>query len=230
MVTSERFSQIAGSYWTSLLPRLSHFVSLSNAAAEQYAEPLLLISSPARRPLITETAFVAWKTKAMNGAEEIARSRLAVLWNQIPMADAISESEHADVDLIRTRLEAIEQIVGVNDLVVEPSLPGCGFLEGGAPDFLARVAVEPRPGLVLGEIKMVERQFRSSDYRQMICYLVLYYAQNSKILEFLWLVNPVRGVVVRIDVDSLFMLVRGQPSSEAVPEIAYEWSSPGVSP
>ena len=53
---------------------------------------------------------------------------------------------------------------------------------------------------------------------------------HRDLLEFLWLVNPIKGVVTHIDVDSFFMLVRGQPASEAVSELLYEWSAPGVSP
>jgi hypothetical protein len=230
MVTAEKFSQIAGSYWSSLLPRLSSFVSLSNSGAQRFSDPLSLASSPRRRPLVTETAFVAWKSGALAGAEDVARARLAVLWNQIPLSDPLTQFEMLDAIVIISRLESIAEIGGICDVTIEPSLPGCGFLDGGAPDFLATINVESKMGQVLGEIKMVERQFRSVDYRQMVCYLVLYYAKHSKILEYLWLVNPIRGIFVPIDVDSLFMLVRGQPSSEAVPEIVYEWSSPGVSP
>lgn len=230
MVTAEKFSQIAGSYWSSLLPRLSNFVSLSNNGAQRFSDPLVLTSSPLRRPLITETAFVAWKTGSITGAEGIARSRLAVLWNQIPLTGPLTPLEMLDVAVLHSRLTSIHEIGGIREVTIEPSLPGCGFLDGGAPDFLATIDIDSKAGQVLGEIKMVERQFRSVDYRQMVCYLVLYYAQHSKILEYLWLVNPVRGTFVPIDVDSLFMLVRGQSSSEAVPELVYEWSSPGVSP
>lgn len=230
MVTAEKFSQIAGSYWSSLLPRLSNFVTLSNNGAQHFSYPLILESAPRRRPLVTETAFVAWKNGRMEGAEEIARARLAVLWNQIPLSDPLTTTEISDADIIAKRLTSISEIGGIYNVTIEPLLQGCGFLDGGAPDFLATIEVESKTGLVLGEIKMVERHFRSVDYRQMICYVALYYAQHSKILEYLWLVNPIRGIFVPIDVDSLFMLVRGQPSSEAVPEIVYEWSSPGVSP
>lgn len=230
MVTAEKFSQIAGSYWSSLLPRLSSFVALSNSNAQHFAEPLYLRSIPARRPLVTETAFVAWKNSSLVGSEEIARSRLAVLWNQIPLSESLTSLEWLDVEVIHNRLKSISDIGGISELTIEPSLPGCGFLDGGAPDFLATIDVDSRTGSVLGEIKMVDRHFRSVDYRQMVCYLILHYAQYSKILEYLWLVNPIRGIFVPIDVDSLFMLVRGQPSSEAVPEIVYEWSSPGISP
>jgi hypothetical protein len=230
MVTAEKFSQIAGSYWSSLLPRLSSFVSLSNNNAQHYADPLTLTSLPQRRPLITETAFVAWKTGSLADAEHIARSRLAVLWNQIPMEDPLTGLEWLDVEIIHARLQSLQEIGGIDDVTIEPFLPGCGFLDSGAPDFLATINIDSTPKQVLGEIKMVERHFRSVDYRQMVCYLALYYAQNSKILDYLWLVNPIRGIFVPIDVDSLFMLVRGQLSSEAVPELVYEWSSPGISP
>jgi hypothetical protein len=230
MVTAERFSQIAGSYWSSLLPRLSNFVSIANKRAQQFGEPLELTSSPLRRPLVTETAFVAWKNGTLADAEDIARARLAVVWDQVPIVDSLSPFEWHDVEVIRNRLEGLREIGGIKDLSIEPILAGCGFLASGAPDFVATIEVQGRAALVLGEIKMVERHFRSVDFRQVICYLALYYAQHAKILEYLWLVNPIRGVLIVIDVDSFFALVRGQPSSEAVPELVYEWSSPGVSP
>ncbi|MBN3507931.1 hypothetical protein JYB55_03655 [Mycolicibacterium septicum] len=146
------------------------------------------------------------------------------------MTDALGEDELCDVRVIAERLEALREINGLVDIVIEPELAGCGFISRGVPDFIGKVQIPKVSGLVLGEIKMVERPFRSVDYRQVICYLTLYFAQHGRILDYLWLVNPIRGTLVHIDVDSFFLLTRGQASSEAVPELAYEWSSPGVSP
>ena len=230
MVTAERFSQISGSYWSSLLPQLSKFVAISNQGTREFTDPISLMSSPRRHPLVTETAFVAWMTCTLNGAEESARNRLAAVWNQVPLAQPLDPTEMNDVVSIASQLSALRDIEELGLTTIEPKLSGCGFISGGTPDFIGDLSVGSEHGTVLGEIKMVNRNFRSADYRQMVCYLALYYARTHRILEYLWLVNPIRGTVMHIDVDSFFMLTRGQASSQAVPELVYEWSSPGVSP
>jgi hypothetical protein len=83
---------------------------------------------------------------------------------------------------------------------------------------------------VVGELKTVDRNFRSVDYRQVVAYVVLQYAATSEVFDFLWLANPLRGTLVSIDVDSFFWLTRSQSSDEACAEIAYDWAAPGVSP
>lgn len=231
MTTAERFSQTSGSYWSSVLPNLSKFVSISNQATRDFTDPITLASDPPRRPLVTETAFVAWKTGSeIVDAEHEARERLAAVWNQIPMADPLDRAELRDAVLLVHQLSLLRDIPELSRFSIEPGIPGCGFISGGTPDFVADLSVGERDGRVLGEIKMVDRLFRSVDYRQMVCYLCLYFAAHRDLLEFLWLVNPVRGVVTHIDVDSFFMLVRGQPASESVSELLYEWTAPGVSP
>lgn len=230
MITAERFSQTSGSYWSSVLPNLAKFVSISNQTTRHYADPITLTSDPARRPLITETAFVAWKTGDTSGAEDLARQRLRAVWNQVPMARPLDRAEELDVLRLTRRLSLLQDIPELSAFQIEPVVAGCGFISGGTPDFLASLVAGERRGRVLGEIKMVERFFRSVDYRQMVCYLCLYFSAHRDLLEFLWLVNPIKGVVTHIDVDSFFMLVRGQPASEAVSELLYEWSAPGVSP
>ncbi len=230
MITAERFSQTSGSYWSSVLPSLSKFVGISNQATRHYADPVVLTSDPARRPLVTETAFVAWKSGDLSSAEEVARLRLRAVWNQIPMARPLDHIEERDVEQLTRQLFLLQDIPELTAFQIEPVLPGCGFISGGTPDFVANLVAGERQGRVLGEIKMVDRLFRSVDYRQMVCYLCLYFSAHRDLLEFMWLVNPIKGVVTHIDVDSFFMLVRGQPASESVSELLYEWSAPGVSP
>lgn len=230
MITAERFSQTSGSYWSAVLPNLAKFVAISNQATRQYADSITLTSEPSRRPLITETAFVAWKTGDASDAEELARERLRAVWNQIPMARPLDRSEERDVERLARQLSMLQEIPELSEFVIEPAIAGCGFISGGTPDFVATLVAGDRQGQVLGEIKMVERLFRSVDYRQMVCYLCIHFSAHRDLLEFLWLVNPIKGAVVHIDVDSFFMLVRGQPASEAVSELLYEWSAPGVSP
>lgn len=236
MISAERFSQIAGSYWSAQLPRLSHFVRTSNTTARQYAEPVAMQSSHDRHAVVTETAFVMWKAEisgdAVDPAEAFAEAsrRLSVVWDQADFSPSIEPQEANDATALLGNIRRLITFTGLQDVVVEPPLLGCGVVSGGTPDFQGRLWKADQERLVVGELKTVDRNFRSVDYRQVVAYVVLQYAATSEVFDFLWLANPLRGTLVSIDVDSFFWLTRSQSSDEACAEIAYDWAAPGVSP
>lgn len=237
MISAERFSQIAGSYWSSVLPGLSHFVRASNQNAEQYADRLTLESDPGRHAVISEMAFLLWGQQhagleLMNMADAFAAAstRLGVKWDGDLYPSTLEEVEAREAQMIFENLRRFDEAVDFTSLVVEPRLMGCGVISGGAPDFVAAITAASGTAEVIGEIKTVQRTFRSTDYRQMVAYLVLNFASTHRIADVLLLVNPLSGTFVNIDVGSFFWFTRSQTPDEAVAEIAYEWSGPPLSP
>lgn len=235
MISAERFAQVAGSYWSTQFPRLEHFVRVSNLSVQSFGRTLELKSSHDRHAVVTEAAFVMWKAEHTGtpldpqSAFTEASSRLSVVWDQVDYSSDLSGDESDDILALHENIQALESISGLQDIVIEPSLPGCGVVSGGRPDFSARAGLSGSRSLV-GEIKTVQRNFRSVDYRQVVAYVVLTYASTHEVLDDLWLANPLRGTLAVVDVDSFFWLTRSQPSDEACAEIVYDWANPGVSP
>lgn len=236
MISAERFAQIAGSYWKTQFPRLEHFVRVSNMAVQSFAPPITLRSDHDRHAVISEAAFVMWKSEregqplGPQAAFTEASARLAVVWDQVDYSPRLQGDETDDVTALLQNIQALERTRHLTDLLIEPQLPGCGVVSGGRPDFRGVVTVKGEIKTVIGELKTVQRNFRSVDYRQVIAYVVLNYAATHEVLDYLWLANPMRGNLVVVDVDSFFWLTRSQSSDEACAEIAYEWADPGVSP
>lgn len=235
MISAERFAQVSGSYWRSLFPKLENFVRFSNGGTSQFTDPVKFTSEANRHIVLSETAFVLWlwhlagQEQDFDLAFEAASARLSVVWDQGDFSARLEDSERADVAAIRGNMVAIEGWAGLKDIVGEPTLPGCGVISGGSPDFFGALPGISRGLAVVGEFKTVDRSFRSVDYRQLVVYLVLHWASTRELLDVLWLANPLRGTVVPIDVDSFFWLTRSQGADEAVAELANEWASPGVS-
>lgn len=235
MISAERFAQESGSYWRAVFPKMEHFVRFSNGVASRYAPAAVFQSDPNRHIVISEAAYVRWLWHLRGEADDVDRSfevaskRLAVVWDQGDFAPGLEDVEREDVDAIFQNMVALRGWSGLAGIVGEPRLPGCGVISGGSPDFFGSLAGEKRTVQMVGEFKTVKRSFRSVDYRQLVVYLVLQWAATKELLDVLWLVNPLQGTLVPIDVDSFFWLTRSQSADEAVAELASEWASPGVS-
>ncbi|MDF8262866.1 hypothetical protein [Luteipulveratus flavus] len=237
MISAERFAQVAGSYWKLQFPRLESFVRIANMSAEQCADPVKLNSEHERHAVLSEAAFVLWKSK--HSAQSLdplqafamASSRLSVIWDQADFSNTLLPAEEVELLALAANLDSFEITEGFDSIEIEPRLPGCGVVAGGTPDFrFSRPTSSEVSKRGLGEVKTVDRTFRSVDYRQLISYVVLSYSSTHEILDELQLINPLRGTTVSFDVDDFFWLTRSQAADEACAEIAYEWADPGVSP
>jgi hypothetical protein len=237
VISAERFAQVAGSYWSALLPGLTQFVRASNQNALQYADRLFLNSVPSRHAVVSEMAFLLWgqhhvgvRDLDLEKTFSLASTRLGLKWDGDPYPTELQDTEAHEALLLLGNLKQFDATFDFTSMVVEPRLSGCGVVAGGTPDFVAERDGPAGTVDIIGEIKTVQRTFRSTDYRQMIAYLVLNFAANHRIADILLLVNPLNGTLVSIDVGSFFWFTRSQPADEAVAEIAYEWSGPPLSP
>lgn len=214
---------------------MEHFVRFSNGAASNYADPASFHSDPSRHVVIAEAAFVRWLWRLAGQEDDVDRAfavaseRLSVVWDQADFSPGLEDVEREGIDSIFRNMVAVEGWQGLDEVVGEPALRGCGVISSGAPDFFGSLPGEGRRLQVVGEFKTVSRSFRSADYRQLVVYLVLHWSATKELLDTLWLVNPLRGQIVAIDVDSFFWLTRSQSADEAVAELASEWASAGVS-
>jgi hypothetical protein len=123
-----------------------------------------------------------------------------------------SELSAIDQDLIRNAtsnllymLRNFSEQRGINNIVVRPPIPGFGWIASGVGDFCI--------GEVLVEVKHTDRNFIANDYRQIILYWALKYAQATETSEPIWdhylLLNPRLNRAVFGSFDSLMSAASG---------------------
>jgi hypothetical protein len=237
MITAETFATTNGSYWAEVLPRLEHFVRVSNAGLRVFAEPLDLQSIPARHAFVSETAFALWRTRMVHHrylhireAQRIARERLESVRRQVSFDEDLGSDEAIEARAIASRLfNYFTRVRRVANPEIDSWLPGCGPVLGGSPDLLGTDSSYGEDAKIIAEVKSVQRKFRSTDLRQLVVYIVLYFSVNNVIPDVLIVVNPVRGRSLEIDVDSFFAHAAGRAAQEIVPELQFEWSTAGIS-
>jgi hypothetical protein len=239
VITAERFATSSGTYWSSVLPRLDHFVRLTNLGPRRAFPPIRVDFPSARQALVSETGFMLWAlrrrgdrgTPEFEGALSAARARLSELQVQDGLTGQLMPEEiQAVEELARrltiyvssppTRLEAIE---------IEPRLAGCGVVTGGVPDLLGTLADRPGGPLAIVEFKAVDRTFRSTDFRQLVAYTALYFAEHRRIPEVLALANILRGTTLEVGTEEFFDDVAGASADEVVQRLVADWSGAGVS-
>lgn len=236
-MSAERFAVTSGSYWSGIFPRLEHFVRISNTGPRIFDSPIDLSSTGKRHPFITETAFLMWKSVMIDGvqlntrtAQETARSRLLAVSRQVSLGPDLTAAEEHEAEVLTGRLlRYFKTIKNLSQVEIDYKIPGCGPISGGSPDLLA---IDNSYGVgvqIMAEIKTVNRKFRSTDIRQLIIYLALYFAQYGYAPKVVMVVNPLLGRSLEIGVDDLFEFTSGKPSREVISELLFEWSTSGIS-
>ena len=240
-MTAEGFAGSCGSYWSSILPRLDHFVRITNAGPKSFDDPIRITPISNRQSFVSETGFYLWAMHESGmiasprflEAQDQARRRLRTLAPHLSLLDDLDEQERFVAMTIAQRIDSYcSDIRNLDQIEVEPRLPGCGWISGGLPDIVARDISRgtTRPLRLIAEVKCVDRNYRSVDLRQIVCYLVLHFAHTRSIPDLLAVINPLRGTSLEIGVDEFFEDVVGSPAADVINELLVEWSSAGVSP
>lgn len=178
-----------------------------------------------------------WKSVMADGielnvlaAQTAARDRLSAVSGQVSLSSDLTDAEQDDANRLTARLlRYFTTVKSLSEVQIESQLPGCGPISGGSPDLLA---IDSSYGVsvpIMAEVKTVQRKFRSADIRQLIIYLVLYFAEHQATPDVVMVVNPLLGRSLEIGVDDLFELTSGRPSREVLPELLFEWSTSGIS-
>lgn len=237
MLTAERFALTNSSYWTSILPRLEHFVRVSNTGPRRFDAPLEWRHRPRRHALVSETAFYLWAQYRSAAKPHIptatdrARQRLREVSDQVDLGGPLDAREAEMSVKLAHRIEHYSRTVRpLLQIEIEPTLPGCGWLSGGRPDIFAMAVDTDSLRSALIEVKTVNRPYRSVDLRQLVVYIVLYYSAHKRIPEIMAIVNPLLGTSLEVTVEEFFSDVVGASASDVVNHLAIDWSTAGVSP
>ena len=237
LLTAESFAAGNGSYWSAVLPRLDHFVRISNAGPREFAAPIAMPDTR-RQSFVSETAFYLCAQYASSAvkpdfqqAQARARSRLRQLAPHLRLEEPLTTDERLFALVLAQRLNAFcSESRSLRSVQIERRLPGCGWISGGLPDLIAIDESHGHSLTYLAEVKCVDRTFRSADMRQLVSYIVLYYSEFRRLPDLIGVINPLRGTALEIGVDEFFEDVVGSASSDVVNELLVEWSSAGVSP
>ncbi|MFC7246061.1 hypothetical protein ACFQO7_26590 [Catellatospora aurea] len=213
---------------------MDHFIRISNVAVRTFDTPIKWSHRPKRHALVSETAFYLWSDfqagdrPNLARAESRARGRLAQVANQLELPGSLDQTEVTMAMRLAHRMaQYAEGFLVPGSVEIERRLPGIGWISGGLPDITAQAR---SVGIVLSEVKAVDRPFRSVDMRQMVVYAVLYFAQHRRLPACLSVVNPLKGAAIEVGTDEFFADVVGLPADEVINHLLIEWSAAGVSP
>ncbi|MBN9308213.1 hypothetical protein, partial [Devosia sp.] len=190
-------------------------------AADREFRPIIPKSSPRRRDIVSETGFRLFGqqvTGASQSPEAAFHEAETFIGGPVtPLTDI----ESAECIVIADRLSAYVRGMKPRRVTFLPKHPGHGMM---AP-CIGDIAVDDR----IIEIKYVDRSFRSTDLRQLLCYCALRYFSVEPNYEYLSLFNPLRGTAIAISVSELIASASGRSAEEFYQDFSYALSSGEIS-
>jgi hypothetical protein len=218
VISETLFASHYASLWRSLTPALEEFVRRANMDGyEREWVPMPAASEADRRGIVNEAGFLLFKSIAFAERGEVGsrvksemRPAFATATEYVdtvptsPETVSFSVPESREAAVIAARLYNF--FSGMRDkgsLVVSPPFKGSGVISSCFGDVLVG---SDR----LFEVKNGDRSFRSVDYRQLIVYLALNFAENGIAFRSIGLVNCRRGISVEVDTEHFARSVSGQ--------------------
>ena len=181
---------------------------------ERYWIPLPSLSAPDRRGLINETAFRLFGMLITAGKQSVADDPSAldnafiaageyVYGSSQAALSPLDKVERREVVTLAGRLSGFfsHSLTGV-PVRIFPEFEGAGIINKCNGDVASETEIF--------EIKGGDRNFRSVDYRQVAIYATLHYATCGKVFDQISLVNPRRGIVVRVPTETFTSEVAGK--------------------
>ena len=239
MISDRDFVRGFISFWSSIAPFLEQFLRVMNLEQERVLQPLISDVDPSRRALVNELGFrlfcagiefspdVDFKALLIERRKILVRETFEFI-NQLAgsermlVSGSMSRTELREAEVLAKRI--VTMLVPNGDkrhVIVRPEFSGCGFVDSCRGDLIV--------GEVLWEIKAGDRNFRSTDLRQILVYLATNFAAKEFKLESVGLINPRLGFLYEIELDLLARTISGRTSSELFDEIVYFISSGDVS-
>ena len=230
MITEKHFALYHAAFWHQLLPTAESYIRECNTESNRFERPLESSLPASERGMVNEVAFrlFAAGTRVSGGAMEVAPSdqeeciREAREHIQRMRAGKRSvELGGGSIDEATTLARRLEQFFSkatTGPLTVFPPFRGCGWLDTCQADALA--------GGVLYEVKAGERNFRSVDLRQLICYCALNFAAKAYDIRDVCLVNPRSGKYVSETLERLCQRTAGRAAVEVLGEMVEYVSEP----
>lgn len=165
--------------------------NLSEFAFLNNLTPLKAFAEKKQYKIIEETAISIWKSGNYSANDLI-----------------ISDIEKQEIISIADNILEFIKNLGGQDVLFKPKLKGYSFI----PDLYADISI----GDSLFEIKTVNRNFKSSDLKQLFIYIALRQVSERENWKFAGLYNPRKGVYCKFNIKSLvYNLSGGKTPNEA---------------
>lgn len=217
---SEKFSAI----WKQNFPLLTpNFIRVFNDTQIRDINSKKVISlEEVRYDLVSETAFNLSEFAYLNSLTplkaftetaqiKIIKETANSIWgNDNYKEDDLTISEIEKQEIISIAVNTLEFIekIGSQDVLFKPRLNGYSFI----PDIYADISI----GDSLFEIKTVNRNFKSSDLKQLFIYIALRQVSDKESWKFAGLYNPKKGVYCTFNIGNLiYNLTGGKTPNEA---------------
>lgn len=213
MISVSEFSK-QSSVWSQAAPTLEQLVRWVNSNLLSIGSRIDISGPTDRNSLIAETAFQLASYRGQNPlrpAEEAeAEARRLII--QLPRgASAFAQLRPQEWHSATTISQVITNFVSRREAPqYSPRVPGCGVVDASNADVLA--------GSELIEVKTVNRQFRGSDYRQVLTYAAMLYASGTEV-ESVTLLNPRQGDAITLTLDHIAAGASGQSRVELMQDL-----------
>jgi hypothetical protein len=233
MMTATQLSRNYPSIWKKTFPFLSRLVRKCNLQKETFDDGVQSKSDPKRRALINETGFYLYKE--MDKKQSVTLDEFSECELEVICSNALNYIKNLDFNsetlspLAKPELnEAKEIALNLYDYFfnfekgktvhLSPKFNGCGFVSDCYGDVLV--------GDTLYEIKSGERNFRISDFKQVLVYLTLNYSLHERTISYVGLLNPRLGNYVVVSVHEAIGLASGQSTADCFNEMINFFDSP----
>ena len=234
MISEKQFASEFSGFWAETLPFLTPQaiaeINLSGTAMgdgrREWMKPLAGSKDNSNNDIIAETAFGLFAeslkadttiaklledTTIIRRIEESAKSRVFGLRREAVARTRVAQPRTDEAIDLATRLEIYFEDYSLDSIVIQPRFKGCGILDSCYGDILARKS--------LCELKMVDRNLRSVDIRQVLAYCALNYRSSQYEIESVTILNPRRGLEFSFLVEDLVERASGKNASELFHQI-----------
>lgn len=234
MISEKTFSNGFSGFWAESLPFLTPQaiaeLNLSGTAMNDgrrdWMKPMASSSDNSNNDVIAETAFGLFAESLRGGKtvaelcehseviqriEDSAKGRIFGLRREGITSPARWHLNTNEAINLATRLEIYFENHRLESIVIQPRFKGCGILDSCYGDILAKKT--------LCELKMVDRNLRSADIRQVLAYCALNYRSSQYEIDSVTILNPRRGLEFSFNVEELAERASGKTASELFHQI-----------
>lgn len=185
--------------------------------------PALLDASLLNAAMLSELSFAVGERRLFDERDDWDQSLKIAVDRQRRHYDAViptalSDADKCAADGLANNLVNMARLVSesVNEeITLAPKIPGFQWISTGVGDLAA--------GPILIEVKFGSRGFSSADYRQVVIYWLLSQLASQESDSPVWtefvLLNPKRGISVRVKYSTLLRLISAGRSSLEVGQV-----------
>jgi hypothetical protein len=234
MISEKNFAEGFTGFWTECLPfltpQLIGELNLSGSPMPNsngfVVKPMKAAADSSNNDVIAEIAFglfaaacsrnkavvtILKDTQAVKSIITEATERIRILRRlSANESSAVAFSTNDAIELA-LRLDCYFDHESYKTLTVQPRFKGCGIMDSCYGDLLC----DDR----LYEVKMVDRNLRSVDLRQLLIYCALNYQARQFQINTACVINPRRGIAFRFDLEVLAQRLARKNSAELLHQI-----------